>query len=36
MTMDKSLRTRKGSSSVRGVLTRAELITKLKEQERWQ
>ena len=36
MTMDKSLRTRKGSSSVRGVLTRAERITKLKEQERWQ
>lgn len=33
MTMDKSLRTRKGSSSVRGVLTRAERITKLKEQE---
>ncbi len=36
MTMDKSLRVRKGSSSVRGVLTRAERITKLKEQERWQ
>ncbi len=35
MTMDKSLRVRKGSSSVRGVLTRAERITKLKEQERW-
>jgi len=36
MTMDKSLRIRKGSSSVRGVLTRAERIAKLKEQERWQ
>jgi small basic protein (TIGR04137 family) len=35
MTMDKSLRIRKGSSSVRGVLTRAERIAKLKEQERW-
>ena len=36
MTMDKSLRVRKGSSSTRGVLSRAERITKLKEQERWQ
>jgi small basic protein (TIGR04137 family) len=36
MTMDKSLRTRKGGTSVRGVLTRAERIVKLKEQERWQ
>ncbi len=35
MTMDKSLRVRKGSSSVRGVLSRAERIAKLKEQERW-
>ncbi|MFM1902773.1 MAG: hypothetical protein RLZZ440_673 [Planctomycetota bacterium] len=35
MSMDKSLRVRKGSSNVRGVLTRAERITKLKEQERW-
>ncbi|RLS78814.1 MAG: small basic protein [Planctomycetota bacterium] len=35
MTMDKSLRVRKGSSSARGVLTRAERIAKLKEQERW-
>jgi len=35
MTMDKSLRVRKGSSSVRGVLTRGERIIKLKEQERW-
>jgi small basic protein (TIGR04137 family) len=36
MTMDKSLRTRKGGTSVRGVLTRAERIAKLKEQERWE
>jgi small basic protein (TIGR04137 family) len=36
MTMDKSLRVRKGSSSVRGVLTRGERIIKLKEQERWE
>lgn len=36
MTMDKSLRVRKGSSSVRGVLTRAERIAKLAEQGRWQ
>ncbi|NBW85784.1 MAG: small basic protein [Planctomycetia bacterium] len=35
MTMDKSLRVRKGSSSARGVLTRAERIGKLKEQDRW-
>lgn len=35
MTMDKSLRVRKGSSSARGVLSRAERIAKLKEQERW-
>ena len=35
MTMDKSLRVRKGSTSARGVLTRAERIAKLKEQERW-
>jgi small basic protein (TIGR04137 family) len=36
MTMDKSLRVRKGSGSARGVLSRAERITKLKELERWQ
>jgi small basic protein (TIGR04137 family) len=36
MTMDKSLRVRKGGTSVRGVLTRAERIAKLKELERWQ
>ena len=35
MTMDKSLRVRKGASSARGVLTRAERIARLKEQERW-
>ena len=35
MTMDKSLRVRKGSASTRGVLSRAERIAKLKEQERW-
>jgi small basic protein (TIGR04137 family) len=35
MTMDKSLRVRKGSSSARGVLNRAERISKLQEQERW-
>jgi small basic protein (TIGR04137 family) len=34
--MDKSLRIRKDSSSARGVLSRAERIAKLKEQERWQ
>ncbi|NQW46304.1 MAG: small basic protein [Planctomycetes bacterium] len=36
MTMDKSLRIRKGSSSTRGVLSRGERIVKLKEQERWE
>jgi small basic protein (TIGR04137 family) len=36
MTMDKSLRVRKGSSSTRGVLSRGERIIKLKEQERWE
>jgi len=35
MTMDKSLRVRKGSTSARGVLTRAERILKLTEQERF-
>jgi small basic protein (TIGR04137 family) len=33
MTMDKSLKVRKGATSVRGVLTRAERIAKLQEQE---
>jgi hypothetical protein len=31
MTMDKSLRVRKGGTSARGVLSRAERIVKLKE-----
>ena len=35
MTMDKSLRVRQGASSTRGVLSRAERIARLKEQERW-
>jgi len=35
MTMDKSLRVRKGSTSARGVLSRAERIARLKEQEHW-
>ena len=35
MTMDKSLRVRKGSTSARGVLTRAERIARLKEQDLW-
>lgn len=36
MTMDKSLRVRKGATSARGVLSRAERILKLKEQDHWQ
>jgi small basic protein (TIGR04137 family) len=36
MTMDKSLRVRKGASSARGVLSRAERITRLREQDHWQ
>lgn len=36
MTMDKSLRVRKGGSQARGVLTRAERITRLKEQDRFE
>ena len=35
MTMDKSLKVRKGGSSARGVLTRAERIAKMKEQDLW-
>jgi small basic protein (TIGR04137 family) len=35
MTMDKSLRVRKGASNARGVLTRAERIARLKEQDHW-
>ena len=36
MTMNKSLRVRKGGGGSRGVLSRAERITKLKELERWE
>ena len=36
MTMNKSLRVRKGSGGNRGVLSRAERITKLKELEKWE
>jgi small basic protein (TIGR04137 family) len=35
MTMDKSLRSRKGSTRPRSVLSRAERLTKLQEAERW-
>ncbi len=35
MTMDKSLRVRKGSSRARGVLTRAERVAKLEELGTW-
>ena len=35
MTIDKTLRVAKGLSRARGVLTRAERLDKLKEQERW-
>ena len=36
MTMNKSLRIRKGGGGSRGVLSRAERIVKLKELERWE
>ncbi len=36
MTMNKSLRVRKGGGGSRGVLSRAERIVKLKELEKWQ
>ena len=36
MTMNKSLRVRKGSGGSRGVLSRAERITKLKDLEKWE
>lgn len=36
MTMDKSLRVRKGSVRARGVLTRAERLAQLKTADRWQ
>jgi small basic protein (TIGR04137 family) len=35
MTIDKSLRTRKGIIRARNVLTRAERIEKLLQQDRW-
>ena len=35
MTMNKSLRVRKGGGGARGVLSRAERIEKLKELEKW-
>ena len=34
--MNKSLRVRKGGGGNRGVLSRAERITKLKELEKWE
>lgn len=36
MTIDKSLKVRRGASSTRNVLTRAERLDRLKETERWQ
>ena len=36
MTMDKSLRTRRGLVRSRSVLTRAERIQRLKASDRWQ
>ena len=36
MTIDRSLRVRKGMLSTRNVLKRAERLEKLKETERWQ
>ena len=35
MTIDKSLKVRRGGSSNRSVLTRAERLEKLKETDRW-
>ncbi len=35
MTMDKSLRTRKGLARSRSVLNRAERITRLQQSEKW-
>ena len=35
MTMDRSLRIRKGAVSTRSVLTRAERIAQLKGEEKW-
>lgn len=36
MSMDKSLRIRRGATSSRSVLTRVERLQRLKEAERWQ
>lgn len=36
MTIDKSLKVRRGMVRSRSVLTRAERIAKLREQDRWQ
>ncbi|MDX1965041.1 MAG: small basic protein [Pirellulales bacterium] len=36
MTMDKSLKIKRGTSSARSVLNRAERITRLKTEEKWQ
>ena len=36
MTIDKSLKVRRGGASNRSVLTRAERLEKLKESDRWQ
>ena len=36
MTIDKSLKVRRGASSNRSVLTRGERLEKLKESDRWQ
>lgn len=35
MTIDKSLKVRRGATSTRSVLTRAERLDRLKETERW-
>jgi small basic protein (TIGR04137 family) len=35
MTIDKSLKVRRGATSSRSVLTRAERLERLKETERW-
>ncbi|MCA9247859.1 MAG: small basic protein [Planctomycetales bacterium] len=35
MTIDKSLKVRRGANSTRSVLTRQERLTKLKESDRW-
>jgi small basic protein (TIGR04137 family) len=35
MTIDKSLKVRRGATSTRSVLTRAERLERLKENDRW-